>query len=109
MVIFLPLSVTSAVPGGLGRLLLSSGGFCWVCSWACGCGCWATAASVNAMVKSAIRYRLRMFSLSPRLYESGVRLIAGGRAAPRRSLSMVYLSAINHMYHVNLQFWSFYT
>src|SRR5262249_52336775 len=28
MVIFLPLRVTSAVPGGLGRLLLSSG-VCW--------------------------------------------------------------------------------
>jgi len=26
----------------------------------------------------------------------------------QRSLQAMYLSAINHMYHVNLQFWSFY-
>src|SRR5215813_4446530 len=36
MVIFFPLSATSAVPGGLGRLLLSSG------------GCWASASDATA-------------------------------------------------------------
>src|SRR5229473_4105091 len=46
MVIFFPLSVTSAVPGGLGRLLLSA------------CGAAATAASTKIATGRARRMRL---------------------------------------------------
>src|SRR5579864_7379091 len=77
MVTFLPLMVQSAVPGGLGRLLLSSGSFCcwaWAeaagvdcvravaaigCGWAAGDGCgWAEAASIGGVRANAGKMKM---------------------------------------------------
>src|SRR5579864_251979 len=57
MVTFLPLMVQSAAPGGLGRLLLSSGCFC-CCAGAVSIGCVRAAAAIGCAKTKATSMKM---------------------------------------------------